>query len=102
MNIIINKKKYKIQDCITFKERLIGYMFQKNIKECKRFKNCNSIHTFFMLENIDIVMTDKNNNIIYTKENLKPWRIILPKKNVYYTYELPKNAIKNIKQITIE
>jgi len=47
-----------------------------------------------MFKNIDIIMTNKNNKILYTYYNLKPWRIILPKKNVYYTYELPVNTIK--------
>ena len=34
-------------------------------------------------------MTDKNNKIVKIFKNLKPNRIILPQKNVYYTYELP-------------
>jgi len=41
--------------------------------------------------NIDVYMTDKNNKILYIYKNLKPGRIILPKKNVYYTYETPLN-----------
>ena len=44
-----------------------------------------------MFQNIDVIMTDKTNKILYTYENIKPNRIILPKKNVYYTYEFSHN-----------
>ena len=40
-----------------------------------------------MKENIDVVMTDKNNNILFIKKNMKKNRIIFPKKGVYNTYE---------------
>lgn len=62
-----------------------------------RFPNCNSIHTFFMFSNIDVIMTDKNNNVLYIYRNLKPWKLILPKKNVYYTYELPGGTLSKLK-----
>lgn len=66
-------------------------MFKKEIKEGLCFPKCNSIHTFFMKINIDVIMTDKDFNILYIYKNLKPNKIILPKKNVYYTFELPVN-----------
>ena len=72
--------------CKSFKSRLIGNMFRKNIIDMC-FPRCNSIHTFFMIKPIDVFMTDKNNKILYIYKSLKPYRIILPKKNVYYTYE---------------
>ena len=89
--------KIKIYEAKTFKQRLLGLMFKKNINYALLFKNCNSIHTFFMRENIDVIMTDKNNKILFIKKNMKKNRIILPKKNVYNTYEFPANFIKNIK-----
>ena len=94
-NMYINN--IKIKKCTSFKDRLIGLMFKKNINYGLFFPNCNSIHTFFMLENIDIIMTDKNNKILYLYKNLKPWKIILPQKKVKNTYELPKNSINNLK-----
>lgn len=89
--------KIDIYEAKTFKQRLFGLMFKKNINYCMLFKNCNSIHTFFMKENIDVVMTDKNNKILYIKKNMKKYRIILPKRNVYKTYEFPANYIKDLK-----
>ena len=83
----------EIRYCKSFKSRLMGFMFKKNFDYALCFPKCNSIHTFFMREAIDIYMTDKDYNIIYIKKNLKPWRIILPKKGVYYTFEFPINKV---------
>lgn len=75
-----------VKNCVKFKDRLIGNMFHKNITDMC-FPKCNSIHTFFMFKPIDVYMTDKNNKILYIYKSLKPYRIIWPKKNIYYTYE---------------
>lgn len=88
--------KIKVYEAKTFKQRLFGLMFKKNINYCLLFKKCNSIHTFFMKEKIDVVMTDKNNKVLYIKKNMKKNRIILPKKGVYNTYEFPNNFIKDL------
>ena len=76
--------------CKTFKERLFGNMFKNNIIDMC-FPNCNSIHTFFMKKPIDVYMTDKNKKILYIYKNFKPYKVILPKKNVYYTFETDVN-----------
>lgn len=82
----------KIKYCTTFKDRLIGMSFtRKKTDYMYCFPRCNSVHTFFMFKNIDIIMTDKNKNILYYYQNVKPWRVFLPKKNVYYIYELDAN-----------
>ena len=79
-----------MKTCTSFKDRLIGNMFRKNIIDMC-FPKCNSIHTLFMRNKIDVYMTDKNNKIIYIYKALKPYRVILPKKGVYYTYETSVN-----------
>ena len=89
----IGNKNIKIKYCTNFFSRLIGFMFKKSINHCLCFPKCNSIHTFFMLKPIDIVMTDKNYNILYIYKNVKPFKIILPKNKVYYTFEFPTNTI---------
>lgn len=93
MKIVKDNVSIEIKYCNTFLKRLKGFMFKKKIDYSLCFPNCNSIHTFFMLKKIDVVMTDKDYNILYIYENLKPFRIILPKKNVYYTFEFPTNYI---------
>ncbi len=83
----------EIKEAKTFKQRLIGLMFKKNISYGLLFKNCKSVHTFFMKEEIDIVTTDQNDNIIKKYKNLKPWKILIAPKNTKNIYELPKNTI---------
>ena len=91
MYILKDNIKLKLKICNNFFNRFIGLMFKKDFNYGLCFPKCNSIHTFFMKEEIDVIMTDKNYNILYVFKNFKPNKIILPKKSVYYTFELPIN-----------
>ncbi len=68
----------------------MGFMGKKNINIALMFNKCNSIHTFFMKENIDVIMCDNNNKILFYYKDLKKNKIILPKKNVKKVFETPK------------
>lgn len=83
----------KIKIAKSFKDRLFGFMFKKNINNGLLFKNCRSIHTFFMLEEIDVIATDKSDKIIKTYKNIKPCRILIAPRKTKNIYELPKNTI---------
>lgn len=72
----------------TFFKKFKGLMFKKNLDYILKLK-CNGIHTFFMKISIDVILTDKDDKILYIYKDLKPNKIILPKKNVAYTYEMP-------------
>lgn len=91
MKIIKDNLSIDVKYCNNIFNRFLGLMFKKNIDKCLCFPRCNSIHTFLMLKSIDVIMTDKDYNILYIYKNLKPYKIILPKKHVYYTFELPSN-----------
>ena len=93
MKMFYKDKEIEIIECKSFFSRLIGNMFKKEIKIALLFNKCNSIHTFFMRSNIDVIMCDKNNKILYYYKNLGKRKIILPKKNVYKTIELPVNIL---------
>ena len=82
-------KDIKIKEAKTFWSKFKGLMLKKNIDYGLLLKNTNGIHTFFMLDNIDVILLDKDYKVIKIIENVKPWRIILPKKNVKHTLELP-------------
>lgn len=90
-------KKLEIKEYNTPLKKLKGLMFKKDFNYAVRLRS-NGIHTFFMKKPIDVILTDKNKNIIKIYRNVLPNKIILPKKGVYYTYELPINTIKNIKE----
>jgi uncharacterized membrane protein (UPF0127 family) len=100
MKINVKQLNIDVTTCNKWHSRLIGFMFKKeNITKGLLFDRCNAIHTFFMYQPIDVVMTDIDNNILFTFENLKANKIILPKKGVYKTYELPVGSIKKILSI---
>ena len=89
MKLIYNNKDITLVECKTFFSRLKGFMFKSKINYALLFNRCNSIHTMFMKNNIDVIMCDKDNNILYYFNDLPKNRIIWPKKNVYKTIELP-------------
>lgn len=104
MYIIGKNKRIKLYVYKNIFKRFMGFMFKRNFDYAICFPRCNSIHTFFMKEKIDVYMTDKNNKVLYIYKNLKQNKIILPKRKVYNTYELPINIL-NLKvndQIKIE
>ena len=92
MNLIYEDKEIKIIECKSFFSRFKGFMFKKKIDYALLFNKCNSIHTFFMKEKIDVLLLDKNNKIIQIYKSLSPNRIILPKRKVYSVLELPNNT----------
>ena len=95
MKIIINKDVYDVDIANSFKKRLFGLMGKKNIKKGIFFPKTNSIHTFFMKEAIDVIMIDKNNQVVYYQKNLPKNKIII-KRKAYHTIELPSNSLKTI------
>ncbi len=99
MYLKINKQKYNIIIANSFYKRLTGLMSKKNIDYGMLFPKCNSIHTFFMKENIDIVGINENNEVIYKYENLDKNRIIKINNNIKKTsiLEMPAFSTKKIK-----
>ncbi|MDR2067195.1 MAG: DUF192 domain-containing protein [Endomicrobium sp.] len=82
----------------TFFSKFLGFMFKKNVNYALLFKNCRSIHTFFMRFNLDIVFLDKENKVIKVVRNVKPFRVVLPIKNSFSILEIPSN-IENLTNI---
>lgn len=96
MKLVYIDKSIELTECISFYSRLKGFMFKKNIDKALLFNKCNSIHTYFMKTNIDVILCNKDNEILYYYNNVSPNRIILPKKHVTKVFELPVNYF-NIK-----
>jgi uncharacterized membrane protein (UPF0127 family) len=81
----------------TFLKRLIGYMFRKEPHhEALMIKPCNSIHTFFMKFNIDVIFVDKDMKVLKKVENLKPGKVIMPVKDAWAVIEGKAGKFKNI------
>lgn len=94
MKLIYKDKNIFLEECTTFFSRFKGFMLTNNIDKALLFDNCNSIHTFFMKKEIDVILCNKDNKILYYYNNLPPNQIILPKKNVTKVFELPPNYFK--------
>jgi len=88
MYTIINDKKYNIIPMSSFFNKTIGLMFRKDIiSDIYLFSRCSCIHTFFMKQNIDVCILDKDFKILYLVSNLKKNKILI--KKGYYTLEMP-------------
>ena len=98
MNLKINNKKMPIKKATSLKMRLFGLMGQKDIKEGILFPKCNSIHTFFMKEEIDVIGLNEENQVIYIYRNVPKNKIVKvsnePKKTSIL--ELPKDTSKDL------
>lgn len=68
-------KKAKMADSIYL--RTLGLMFSKGLEgfDALWLKPCNSIHTFFMNYEIDVVFLSKDLTVVKVLRNVKPWRM---------------------------
>lgn len=82
---MINKRTKKVvvthlEEAKTLKSRIVGLIGRKQLNSGHGlliYSSGNSIHTFFMKFAIDLVFIDRKGRVRYTKENLKPWRIMV-------------------------
>lgn len=89
MRLLYDKKGIVLINCKSFFSRFKGFMLVKDIDKALLFDKCNSIHTFFMRENIDVIMCDSDNMVLFYYRNLGKNRIILPKRGVRKVFETP-------------
>ena len=89
MKLLYNYKEIDLKECKSFCSRLKGFMFRRNINYALLFDRCNSIHTFFMKENIDVIMCNRDNDILFFYRDLSKNKIIWPKKGVTKVFETP-------------
>ena len=61
----------------TFSQRLVGLMGRRNIQENTAFwiNPCPSIHSFFMLADIDVLFLDQDMKVVKTVKRMTPWRV---------------------------
>lgn len=68
-------EKVKVADNMF--TRLLGLMFTRDLpsNEGLLIRPCNSIHTFFMNYNLDIIFLDNKFCVVKVIYNMKPWRM---------------------------
>ena len=79
----------------NFFSRLFGLIFRRKLKkgDCLLIENCKGIHTFGMIYDIDVVFLDKDNRVISTFCNIKPFKIIPFIKNASKVLELQSGSL---------
>jgi len=80
MELIIKSKNLNLGKDIKLANniftRVKGLMFENKITgDGLLIRPCNSIHTFFMKFNIDVVFLNKNLKIVKIIRNMPPWRM---------------------------
>ncbi|MCL6570229.1 MAG: DUF192 domain-containing protein [Bacillus sp. (in: Bacteria)] len=95
-NVVIIPYQIKMAD--SFFKRLKGLMFRKDpIKdEGLWIVPCNAVHMFFMKFAIDIVLLNKQNEVVMVYHSLRPWKMTKPEKTAYSTLELPSGSINQL------
>ena len=58
------------------------------------FKNCASLHTFFMTFPIDIVYADRQGRVLKVASGVKPFKLIAAPMRAFFALELPEGAIE--------
>jgi uncharacterized protein len=79
----------------TFFTRMRGLLGRKGLEagQAMVIKSCTSVHTFFMQFTIDVVFVDKNNRVVKTISNLRPWRFTPFYPAASYCIEFPAGTI---------
>lgn len=89
-----------IRHANTFFKKLRGYMFQNRPKnsEIMIFDHCNSVHTFNMKFNIDILFLDAENRVVKKASSVPPGRMIAPIKDVTRVVEAADGLFAKIEE----
>lgn len=95
MKLKINNKTIKVNKVDGFINRYKILKFDLHpLKEIILFEKRKFLSTYFFCQRVDVVMTDKDNMIIYIYENVKSEKRIHYKRKVYNTYILPAKMAK--------
>lgn len=77
----------------SFSDFALG-LLKKSNPRALLFKTHFGIHTFFLKDEIDIIILDKNNRVAKLKTGLKPNRLFFWNPGYFLAIELPKDTIK--------
>lgn len=84
----------------TFSRKLRGYMFTKRPtkREIMIFENCNSIHTFNMWFEIDVLFLDRENRVVKKFKSLRKGRLLMPVKGASVVVEAPDGLFDSVEE----
>ncbi|MFN4259627.1 MAG: DUF192 domain-containing protein [Gemmataceae bacterium] len=53
---------------------------------------CPSVHTFWMRFAIDVLLLDKQGQVLAVRHHVRPWRVVWPVRHSHATLELPADT----------
>jgi Uncharacterized ACR, COG1430. len=82
----------------NFFKKFIGYMFQQRPQDIEviRFEKCNSIHTFNMKFEIDVLFLDEEDRVIKRCLSVPKGKIINPVKGAVSVVEAPDGLFAHV------
>lgn len=102
---MLKKLKYNGEPIInvfiadSFAKRLFGYMLrQKPHHDAILLTPCNSIHTFFMKFNIDVLFLNEHMQVIKKVENLRPGQVVTKVMGAKIVIESKEGVFNDIKE----
>jgi uncharacterized protein len=99
MIVNLTNKRYIARDpffAISFGDRIrgmIGRKFHASGFDAMVFAGCNSIHTFFMSQKIDVIFLGTENRVVGLRKNLACWLMCVRCAKAVSTIELPAGCI---------
>lgn len=88
-----------LQVATTFVDRGVGLLSKSRLGENEGLwiHHCNSIHTFFMKFSIDCIFVNEDLVVDDLVENVKPWKIVLPRWKSRSVFEVSSGFINKSK-----
>lgn len=95
---INKKKKLEVRELTKFRERLFTLQFIfEPIDYVVKIPKKRKTHTYFFFQRVDVLMTDKEEKIVWMMEKIKTETKIRRRKNGYNIYFLPLGTVSNFK-----
>lgn len=96
MYLKVNKKKYKIVELTKFWDRFKSLKFNLDTLDyVVKFPHKKFVSTDFICQSLDIILTDKEENILYMYPDFGTEKYIFPKRKVYNVYFCPLGTCHN-------
>ena len=96
--IILDKEKIEIKTLTKFKDRFKSFRFYlKDINYGLCFPKKKMLNTYFFCQHVDIIVADKENNVLAVYHDLKTEKFIRPRLKSYNIYVLKHDKAMKIK-----
>lgn len=85
-----------VEPALSFFTRLKGLMFRPAMDKgtAMLLSPCPQIHTCFMRFAIDVLFLDRDGNVLYVLEDMKPWRLSPIVHKASQTLEMPAGTLQ--------